>query len=65
MDFMTIVKGALELGIVPTIALFMVFSFHRQNIKLTQMLQEREKASLDLIKTFSEHIMLISEKNNK
>ncbi len=62
---MTLINGALELGIIPTIALFLVFSFHRQNVRLTKMLQEREKASMDLVKTFTEHILLIMGKSKE
>jgi hypothetical protein len=65
MEFETLIKGALELGLIPAIALFLVFSFHRQNVRLTKMLEDREKASMDLVKTFSEHILLITERNRK
>ena len=61
MDIVSIAKVAIELGIIPAIALFLIVSFHRQNVKLTQMLQEREKQSIELVRTFSEHILLIRD----
>lgn len=50
MDFVAVGKVAMELGIIPTVALFLVWSMHLQNRKLTEMLDKREQASFELLK---------------
>lgn len=55
MDFTTMIKAALELGVIPTLALFLVFAMHVQNRRLTNMLAQREKDNIEMLK------MLIQE----
>ena len=50
MDFATLSKAAIDLGIVPALALFLVLAMHRQNRQLTQMLADREKHNNEMIK---------------
>lgn len=49
MDFATLAKAAVELGVIPALALFLVVAMHRQNRQLTQMLADREKHNNDMI----------------
>lgn len=50
MDFTTIVKAALDLGVIPTVALFMILSMHRQNKRLTDMVEKREQNNIEMLK---------------
>jgi hypothetical protein len=51
MEFTAVVKAALELGIIPTLALFLVVSVLRQNKKL---LEDRRETELQLLKTLGD-----------
>jgi hypothetical protein len=50
MDFATVSKIALELGVIPTVALFLVVSMHLQNKKLTSMLEKHEQSTFEILK---------------
>ena len=50
MDLTTLAKVALDLGVIPAVALFLVLSMHLQNRRLTKMLEQREQASMDLVR---------------
>lgn len=50
MDFLTVAKVAMELGVIPTLALFLVVSMHRQNKRLTDMVEKREQNNIDMLK---------------
>jgi hypothetical protein len=51
MEFSALVKGALELGVIPTLALFLVFAMYLQVRKLTSMLEKQEQSNMDVLKT--------------
>lgn len=40
----------MELGVIPTLALFLIVSMHRQNKRLTDMVERREENNLEMIK---------------
>lgn len=50
MDFATIAKAAMDLGVIPALALFLIVSMHRQNKRLTDMVERREQNNLEMIK---------------
>jgi hypothetical protein len=50
MDIAALGKLAIELGVIPAVALFLVLSMHRQNIRLSKMLESREQQSLEMMK---------------
>ncbi len=50
MDIAAIGKLAIELGVIPAVALFLILAMQVQNKRLTQMLQEREQQSLEIVK---------------
>jgi hypothetical protein len=41
MDFTALGKMAMELGVIPTLALYLIVSLHRQNKRLTDMVEKR------------------------
>jgi hypothetical protein len=50
MDLAALGKLAVELGVIPAVALFLVLSMHLQNRRLTKMLENREQHSLEITK---------------
>jgi hypothetical protein len=50
MSFIDLAKVAVELGVVPCVALFLVFAMHLQNKHLIEMLDQREKNNFDILK---------------
>jgi hypothetical protein len=50
MDLNMLRKGAIELGVIPMVALFLVFAMHLQNRRLTTMLQKQEQNNMDVVK---------------
>jgi hypothetical protein len=50
MDIAALGKLAIELGVIPAVALFLILSMHRQNIRLSKMLESREQQSLEMMK---------------
>jgi hypothetical protein len=56
MDFAALGKLAIDLGVIPALALFLVLSMYQQNKRLTAMLQEREKQSLEIVRLLVEQI---------
>ena len=50
MDFAAIAKVAMDLGVIPALALFLVISIHRQNNRLTDMVEKREANNLEMMK---------------
>lgn len=53
MDLATIVKAALELGVVPALALFLVVGMYLQN---KQLLNDRREAETQLLKALAQVI---------
>lgn len=51
MDFSAVAKVAMELGVIPTVALFLVVSMHVQNRKLTAMLEKKDQHSNEILTT--------------
>ena len=51
MEFTQLVKAALELGVIPALALFLVVSMHLQN---KQLLRDRREAEAQLLKTLAQ-----------
>jgi hypothetical protein len=49
MEFTALVKAALELGVIPALALFLVVAMHLQNRQLIKDRQETEKRLLDTL----------------
>jgi hypothetical protein len=50
MDFAQIAKLAMDLGVIPALALFLVMSIQRQNNRLTDMVEKREANNLEMLK---------------
>jgi hypothetical protein len=50
MDFLSVAKIAMELGVIPTLALFLVVAMHLQNRRLTDMVEKREQNNLEILK---------------
>ncbi len=50
MDFLSVAKVAMELGVIPTLALFLVTAMHYQNRRLTDMVEKREQNNLEILK---------------
>jgi len=50
MDFVEIGKVAMNLGVIPALALFLVLAIQRQNQRLTDMVELREKNNLEMLK---------------
>jgi hypothetical protein len=66
MDIATIGKLAIDLGVIPTVALFLILSMYQQNKRLTAMLEQREKQSLETTKLLIIQITeLIHSKTNR
>ncbi len=49
MEFMSLVKAALELGVIPTIALALVYSLHLQNRRLTAMIEKKDEHTYQIL----------------
>jgi hypothetical protein len=64
MDVGAVLKAALELGVIPALALFLVISIHRQNRQLTAMIAEREKQNLEMIKALVSEIVQFRRSGN-
>lgn len=45
----TLINGAVQLGVIPMLALFLVWRMHNQNEKLIEHMHEREKESMKWI----------------
>jgi hypothetical protein len=50
MDFTALAKVAMDLGVIPALALFLVMSIQRQNNRLTDMVEKREQNNLEMLK---------------
>jgi phosphoribosylcarboxyaminoimidazole (NCAIR) mutase len=59
MDFATIAKAAMDLGVIPALALFLIVSMHRQNKRLTDMVEKREQNNLEMIKILVSEIVTV------
>jgi hypothetical protein len=59
MEFTEVVKAALELGVIPALALFLVVAMHLQN---RQLLKDRREIELTLLRTLAE---IITEKKEQ
>ena len=55
MDLVSLGKLAIDLGVIPAFAIFLVLSMHRQNKRLTDMVDRREQNNIEILK------MLIGE----
>ena len=49
MDLATLGKLALDLGVIPALALFLVVAMHLQNKRLTKMLERQEENNMQLL----------------
>lgn len=49
MDFVSIGKVAIELGVIPAVALFLVVAMHAQNKKLTAMLERKDEHTFEIL----------------
>jgi hypothetical protein len=49
MDFGTYAKLALDLGVIPAVALFLVFAMHLQNRRLTTLLEKKDEQMNSLL----------------
>jgi hypothetical protein len=50
MDLAAIGKLAMDLGVIPALALFLVLSIQKQNSRLTDMVEKREANNLEMLK---------------
>lgn len=53
MDFLTLVKAAIELGIAPVLVLFLVVTMHKEKKQLLTMIEKHEQNHLDILKTLT------------
>lgn len=58
MDFLSIAKVAMNLGVIPTLALFLVMAMHLQNKRLTDMVEKREQNNLEILKILINEIVV-------
>ena len=70
MGLETLIKGAIELGVIPVLALFLVFAMHLQNKRLTAMLQKHEENTMEMVKILVQEVadfskLQISKKRGK
>jgi len=49
-DLVEIGKIAMNLGVIPALALFLVVAIQKQNQRLTDMVEQREKNNLEMLK---------------
>jgi hypothetical protein len=56
MDLGTLVKAAVELGVIPALALFLVFAMYVQNRKLISMLEKQEQSNMEVLKILIQEI---------
>lgn len=49
MDFVNLGKLALELGVIPSVALFLIVSMHLQNRRLTNMLEKKDQHTFEIL----------------
>lgn len=61
MDLTSLVNAALNLGVIPALALFLVLAMHRQNKQLTDMIAEREKANNEMIRSLVTEMIQFSK----
>jgi hypothetical protein len=57
MDFVALAKAAVDLGVIPALALFLIASMHLQNKRLTDMAERREENDLEMIKLLMAQIV--------
>lgn len=50
MDVLSLGKIAMELGVIPAVALFLLVAMHLQNRRLTDMVEKREQNNLEILK---------------
>jgi hypothetical protein len=50
MNLATLGKLAIDLGVIPALALFLIVSMHRQNKRLTDMVEKREQNNIEMLK---------------
>lgn len=50
MDLAAIAKLAMDFGVIPALALFLVTAMHLQNKRLTDMVEKREENNLEILK---------------
>jgi len=61
MEFTTLINAALNLGVIPALALFLVLAMHRQNKQLTDMIAESEKANKEMIRSLVTEMIQFSK----
>lgn len=61
MDLSAVVKAAIDLGVIPALALFLVVAMHRQNRELTKMLADRETQSNEMIRNLVAEVILFAK----
>ena len=64
MDLSTLIKAAMELGVIPALALFLVVSMHRQNTRLTDMIDKREQNNLEMLKLLINEIADLKKRSS-
>jgi len=62
MDFVAVAKAALELGVIPTLALFLVVALYFQNRHLTAMIEKKDAQSFEILKALIDDIAEIRAK---
>lgn len=56
MGIETLIRGAIELGVIPMVALFLVYAMHLQNKRLTAMLEKQEQNNMDVVKLLIQEV---------
>jgi len=56
MELGTLFKAAIELGVIPALALFLVFAMYVQNRRLISMLEKQEQNTMETLKILIQEI---------
>jgi hypothetical protein len=64
MDLVSLAKVAMDLGVIPAFALFLIVSMHRQNKRLTDMVDRREQNNIEMLKLLVGEIAKYRERHS-
>jgi hypothetical protein len=65
MDFAAFAKLALDLGVIPAVALFLIFAMHLQNKRLSAMLEKKDQQMNEMLGKKDEQITQMMEKKDE
>lgn len=64
-DFGAYAKLAVDLGVIPTLALFLVFAMHLQNRRLTSLLEKKDSQFNAMLTAKDEHLNTMLERKDQ